>query len=51
MQTEYAIEGAAHASQGNRSIRLAVFYLGNMLAITVDNGFDGVMRQVKAMCF
>lgn len=44
---ENAIEGAAHAPQGNRSIRLAVFYLGNMLAITVDNGFDGVVQQVK----
>ncbi len=42
---ENAIEGASHAPIGNRNISLVVFCSGKMLAIVVDNGFDGHVRQ------
>lgn len=38
---ENAIEAASHASEAERLILLNIISSGKMLAITVDNGFDG----------
>lgn len=40
-----AIEGACLASEEQRSVDLNMFCSGKMLAITVDNGFDGIVKK------
>lgn len=41
---ENAIEGACHASEEKRYILLNLICSGKMLAMTVDNGFDGSIK-------
>lgn len=40
-----AVKAAGHASEANRFVRLNIICSGKMLAITVDNGFDGNVQQ------
>ncbi len=42
---ENALRAAADAPQGRRFVRLGMASSGRMLAITVDNGFVGALRQ------
>ena len=42
---ENAVEGAELAPQGQRGIRFNMICQGNMLAVTVDNGFDGKVNM------
>ncbi len=40
-----AIEGACLAAEEQRLINLNIIRSGKMLAITVDNGFDGIVKK------
>lgn len=42
---ENAVTAAMRAEQSERQIRLNMSCSGRMLGITVDNGFDGIVRQ------
>lgn len=44
---ENAIESANHAKDHNRFISLNIICSGKMLAVTVDNGFNGCVNQNK----
>lgn len=44
---ENAYTAAAHALPGNRSITVRLAVHGNMLVITIDNGFDGNVNKKR----